>query len=113
MMVTGYCPCGSCCGWKRNWLLQPVYAYGPNKGQRKIVGQTASGSMARYGTIAADTRLYPFGTIMYVEGYGFGRVEDRGGAIKGQSIDLYFRRHQQALDWGRQTKRVKIWFPQD
>ncbi|MFU8780890.1 MAG: hypothetical protein ACNA71_07680, partial [Kiritimatiellia bacterium] len=78
MEVTGYCPCGKCCGWERNWRLQAVYSYGPNKGKRKVVGQTASGTQARRGTIAADTRLYPFGTIMYIEGYGYGRVEDRG-----------------------------------
>ncbi len=35
------------------------------------------------GTIAADTDHYPFGTRMYIPGYGWGKVEDRGGAIKG------------------------------
>lgn len=48
---------------------------------------------------------------MYIEGYGYGRVEDRGGAIKGQHVDLFFRTHQQALEWGRQTLKVKVWFP--
>ena len=109
--VTGYCHCGSCCGWKRNWFGRPVYTYGRNKGQRKDVGLTASGGMVRPGTIAADTRVFPFGTIMYVPGYGYGMVEDRGGAIKGQKIDLYFRTHQQALEWWRQHKQVKVWFP--
>ena len=113
MEVTAYCPCGECCGWVRNWRFQPVYAYGPNKGRRKIVGQTASGTQARPGTIAADTSLYPFGTIMYIEGYGYGRVEDRGGAIKDQKIDLFYRTHQQALEWGRQHKSVKVWFPRE
>ena len=43
------------------------------------------------GTIAADTKYYPFGTRMFVPGYGWGVVQDRGGAIKGRSrIDLYF-----------------------
>ncbi len=111
LMTTGYCRCGACCGWKRNWLLRPVYAYGPMKGKPKKVGETASGTMARPGTIAADTRIYPFGTIMYVEGYGYGRVEDRGGAIKGQHVDLFFRTHQQALNWGRQVRTVKVWLP--
>lgn len=109
MTVTAYCPCGKCCGWERNWRFQPVYNYGPNKGQRKQVGVTASGTRARPGTIAADTRHYPFGTIMYIEGYGYGRVEDRGGAIKGQSIDLYFRTHKQALEWGRKQMPVRVW----
>ncbi len=111
LMTTGYCKCGECCGWRRNWLLRPVYGYGPMKGKPKKIGQTASGVQAGRGTIAADTRLYPFGTIMYVEGYGYGRVEDRGGDIKGQHIDLFFRTHQQGLEWGRKTLEVKVWLP--
>jgi len=111
ILTTGYCKCGKCCGWKRNWKLQPVYSSGPLKGKRKKVGVTAAGTKARKGTIAADTRKYPFGTIMYIEGYGYGCVEDRGGAIKGQHIDLFFRTHKQAIEWGRQKKRVKVWLP--
>lgn len=63
------------------------------------------------GTIAADTRYYPFGTRMYVPGYGWGVVEDRGGAIKGKNrIDLYFDSHQDALRWGRKKVPVTIEF---
>lgn len=109
--VTGYCHCGRCCGWRRNWRGRPVIASGPQKGQPKQVGVTASGTRVRPGTIAADTSVFPFGTIMYVPGYGYGQVEDRGGAIKGYKIDLYFRTHRQALEWGRQRKQVKVWFP--
>ncbi|MFO7871370.1 MAG: 3D domain-containing protein [Kiritimatiellia bacterium] len=111
LTVTAYCPCGKCCGWHRNWLGRPVHSSGPQKGQIKKVGITAAGTRARPGTIAADTRKYPFGTIMYIDGYGYGKVEDRGGGIKGNHIDLFFRYHNQAVEWGRQTKRVKIWFP--
>ncbi|MDP6490782.1 MAG: 3D domain-containing protein [Kiritimatiellia bacterium] len=110
MMTTGYCKCGSCCGWKRTWYGRPVYKSGRLKGKRKKVGFTATNVRAHHGTIAADTSRYPFGTIMYVEGYGYGRVEDRGGAIKGEHIDLYFRSHSEALDWGRRRKKVKVWF---
>lgn len=60
------------------------------------------------GTIAADTRYYPMGTRMYVPGWGYGRVEDRGGAIKGpRRLDLFFRSHGQAQEWGRRP--VKVW----
>ena len=111
MLTTGYCDCGVCCGWHRNWYGRPVYAAGPNKGTPKAVGLTASGAHARSGTIAADTARYPFHTVMYIEGYGYGRVEDTGGDIKGDHIDLFFHRHAQAMDWGRQIKRVLIWFP--
>jgi len=111
LRVTGYCKCGECCGWHRTWYGRPVYSSGPNKGRRKIVGQTASGTKARPGTIAADTSLYPFGTVMYVPGYGYGRVEDRGGGIKGHHIDLFFRTHSRARRWGSRKLRVKIWMP--
>lgn len=64
------------------------------------------------GTIAADTKYYPFGTEMYVPGYGWGLVEDRGSAIKGPNrIDLYFDSHIEALQWGRQTIPVEIYLP--
>ena len=110
LLTTGYCPCQACCGWRRNWLGRPVYAAGPLKGQRKAVGSTASGVRAHYGTIAADTSRYPFGTIMYIPGYGYGRVEDRGGAIQGDHIDLFFARHREALEWGKRYRPVRIWF---
>ncbi len=109
MQVTGYCKCGDCCSWKRTWYGRAVFTSGPNKDKPKVIGQTASGAMARPGTIAADTSRYPFGTIMYIEGYGYGRVEDRGGAIKGEHIDLYFRSHEQAREWGSQKMRVYVW----
>lgn len=109
--ATGYCKCGECCGWRRNLLLQPVYAYGPMKGERKKVGVTASGTKAKKGTIAADTSVFPFGTRMKVPGYGNGVVEDRGGAIKGNKIDLFFRTHRQALEWGRKTVTVEVRYP--
>lgn len=111
LTTTGYCKCGKCCGWKRNWYGLPVHTYGSNEGKRKHVGITASGKRAGRGTIAADTRAFPFGTIMYIDGYGYGQVEDRGGAIKGDHIDLYFSTHREARGWGKQQKRVKIWYP--
>lgn len=110
--ATGYCDCGKCCGWERSWIppFRPVFSSGPNKGKPKKVGVTASGTKAKKGTIAADTRYYPFGTRMVIPGYGVGTVEDRGGAIKGPSrIDLFFNSHQEALQWGRKRVRVKVW----
>lgn len=110
--TTGYCTCGKCCSWKRSWFFgQPVYSSGPMKGKPKKVGITASGVKARRGTIAADTKVFPFGTIIYIPGYGYGRVEDRGGAIQGNHIDLFFPRHSEAIRWGRVKKKVKVWLP--
>jgi 3D (Asp-Asp-Asp) domain-containing protein len=110
VVATGYCACGACCGWRRTWYGKPVHAYGPREGQPKSVGITASGKRARFGTIAADTARYPFGTIVYIEGYGWGRVEDRGSNIKGDRMDLYFPTHREAKEWGRQAVVAQVWF---
>lgn len=54
------------------------------------------------GTIAADWNHIAPRTRIYIPGYGWGRVEDKGSAIKGPNrLDLYFCSHQEALRWGR------------
>ena len=108
VLVTGYCNCESCCSWKRSWfgLGAPVYAYGPMKGRPKQVGVTASGTTARKGTVAADPKVWKFGTRLNVPGYGDGVVEDLGGAIRGRHIDVWFPTHEEARRWGRRWLRV-------
>ena len=112
MEVTGYDNGPASCGWRRNWYGRPVYAYGPMRGKPKAVGITASGLRAQHGTIAADTRHYPFGTVMYIPEYGYGIVEDCGGDIKGPGrLDLWFRSETQARQWGRHRVKVQVWIP--
>ena len=68
---------------------------------------------SRTGTIAADTSYYPFGTRMYIPGYGWGIVGDRGSAIKGPDhIDIFVNRHSQTLNWGKRKVMVDIYPPQ-
>ena len=110
MTVTAYCPCKQCCSWERTWYGKPVYSSGSRKGEYKKIGQTASGEKARPGTIAADAR-YPFGTVIDVPGYGQGVVLDRGGAITGDHIDLFFKSHKKALQWGRRQLKVTVYLP--
>ena len=65
--------------------------------------------MPKEGTIAADTKYYPFGTRIHVPGYGWGVVEDRGGAIKGpERLDIYMDSHSDALAWGKKNIYVTI-----
>ncbi len=112
METTAYCSCKKCCGWKRKhglFFCPAVYASGPKEGERKKVGITADGSKAKNGTIAADTRRYTFGTIMHVPGYGWGEVHDKGSAIKGNRLDLFFSSHKKALEWGRRTLKIKVY----
>ncbi len=109
VLVTGYCNCGKCCSWRRRWWFcgEPVYNYGPMKGKPKKVGVTATGKVAKHGTIAADPKIYPFGTRLEVPGYGTGTVEDVGGSIKGRHLDIWFPDHASASKWGAKWLKVK------
>lgn len=94
--ATAYCSCEKCCGtWAENRPDGIVY--------------TASGAVAQEGvTIAADWDVLPPGTVVYIDGLGERVVQDRGGAIKGNSVDVYFEDHDEALVFGRQTVRLYI-----
>ena len=112
LKTTSYCHCRRCCSY-RWFLFVPYQKTGLFSYRIKRIGITSSGTMARPGTIAADTSIYPYGTVMYIPGYGYGRVEDTGGAIKGQHIDLYRPNHWYARSWGVQQKQVTVWMPPD
>lgn len=93
MRVTAYCPCSHCCG---------EYAD----------GITASGHQIVQGDrFAAADRRYGFGTALIIPGYNGSapvKVLDRGGAIKGDKLDVFFNTHQEALEWGVQHLDVKV-----
>jgi len=86
--VSAYCSCSQCCG--------------------KSDGITFSGEKAVEGiTIAADTRVHPIGTKLYIEGIGERVVQDIGGSIYGNKLDIYFDSHSEALEFGRQY--LEVW----
>ncbi|WP_341356408.1 3D domain-containing protein [Rossellomorea sp. y25] len=58
--------------------------------------------------IAVDPSVIPLGSKVYVEGYGYSRAEDTGGAIKGKRIDIYMEKEKDALKYGVQDVKVKI-----
>jgi 3D (Asp-Asp-Asp) domain-containing protein len=63
----------------------------------------------RYSTIAADTSVFPIGTIMNIPGYGFGVVADTGGAIRGHRLDLFFNSVSDVYnEWGKRSVNVEI-----
>lgn len=60
-------------------------------------------------TIAADPRVLPLGSILYIPGYGYAVVADTGSAIKGRKIDLYFATTKQVYkEWGKKTVVVQL-----
>lgn len=62
-----------------------------------------------YSTIAADLNIFPIGTVLFIPGYGYGVVADRGGAIKGNTLDLYYETVQDVYkQWGKRELKVYI-----
>lgn len=85
--VTAYCACAKCCG--------------------KSTGRTASGKKATAGRTVAAPSTFKFGTKLSINGKTY-VVEDRGGAIKGNRIDLYVESHSAALRWGVKYLPVEV-----
>lgn len=73
---------------------------------------TACMTKVRWGVVAVDTDLIPYGTRMYIvtkKGnfiYGIGTAEDCGGAIQGKRLDLYMPTLREANKFGRQDVTV-------
>lgn len=68
---------------------------------------TASGMAPRYGLVAVDPREIPFGTRLYIEGYGHAVAADRGRDIMGNRIDVFLESEAQARRWG--VRRAKVY----
>ena len=93
--TSAYCSCAQCCG--------------------KTNGITASGSKASaWYTIAAGSG-YKLGTVIYIPAFankpngGWFVVQDRGGAISNNKIDVYMASHGEALQFGRKTVECYVY----
>lgn len=85
--ITAYCSCSKCCG--------------------KTTGRTASGTKATPGRTVAAPAKFAFGTKLNIGGHIY-TVEDRGGAISGNKIDVYVNSHSAALQWGVKYLPVSV-----
>lgn len=85
--VTAYCACVKCCG--------------------KTNGITASGTKATANRTIAAPSTFAFGTQVVINGQTY-TVEDRGGAIQGNRIDVYMNSHAEALAWGVRYLDVEV-----
>ncbi|MGV2887162.1 3D domain-containing protein [Paenibacillus taichungensis] len=101
---------------EQKWMYFEITAYtngkestGKVKGD-KDYGKTASGAYTKEGvTVSADPKVFPMGTKIYIEGVGERIVQDTGGAIKGNKLDLFIEDLDEALEFGRKKNvRVRI-----
>lgn len=91
--ITGYAPLDP------DAVEGVCYQGNPNEtysGKPPVPGKTAAGHISLIGK------------TVFVEGMGFRRINDIGGAIGEKDLDLVFETRAEALDWGRQERRVVI-----
>ncbi len=94
------------------WRAVEMYAtsYSPSRAGIPLdhpwFGITASGKPLKKGLVAIDRSLIPFGTRMYVPGYGFAEAADTGGGVKGRWIDLGYE-DDNYVPW---AKTVTVYF---
>lgn len=93
--TSAYCSCAKCCG--------------------KTTGITSSGEKATsWHTLAAGSG-YPIGTIIYIPYFkdkpngGWFVVQDRGGAIKDNKLDVYMSTHSGAIQFGRRSLECYVY----
>lgn len=61
----------------------------------------AAGGRCVYGTCAVDPSIIPYGTLIWVEGYGAAVANDCGSGIKGDDLDLWMHSYEESCQWGR------------
>ena len=72
-------------------------------------GKTATGTVPKWGTIAVDPKVIPYGTKVYIPQFNKTFIaEDCGGAIKGNKIDIYMNSKQECINWGRRSIDIYI-----
>lgn len=93
--TSAYCSCSKCCG--------------------KSTGITSSGAKASSWYTVAAGKGYPIGTIIYIPALknkpngGWFVVQDRGGAISNNKLDVFVGSHSQALQFGRKTLEAYVY----
>jgi LysM repeat protein/3D (Asp-Asp-Asp) domain-containing protein len=82
-------------------------------GAGAVSSRTASGTQTHWGTVAADVRIYPFGTRLRIEGLGdtIFTVEDTGSAVRGNVFDVWYPDAASARGLGATKRQVTILAP--
>lgn len=95
MNTSAYCSCARCTG--------------------KTNGITSSGTKAKEWYTVAAGKGYPIGTVIYIPALankpngGWFVVEDRGGAISNNRIDIYLGSHSSAIMFGRKNLECYVY----
>ena len=77
---------------------------------------TATGRLARYGVVAVDPDIIPYGSILYIVSndgqvvYGYAVAGDTGGALWAGTaiVDLYYNTYDECCQFGRRDVTVYV-----
>lgn len=89
-------------------LVCSATAYTSGIDSKTASGRTVERDPNGISTVAVDPNIIPFGTYLYIEGYGYAVAADSGSAIKGNDIDVYFDSDSECDNWGRKTVKVTV-----
>ena len=73
---------------------------------------TATMTLPQRGTLAVDPRRLPYGSRIYIPGYGYGTAEDTGSFMRnydGIAIDVFVETYKEAMEFGVQYKTVRVY----
>lgn len=103
--ATAYCPCFSCCGKHEGDEGYGITASGYNvfSYEKNIIA--ADTDVLSFGTEVKLYRTLPSGDEEFIGTY---TVEDQGGGIKGERIDIFYFSHEEALKFGRNQLRLEV-----
>jgi len=83
----------------------------------KGYGITASGARASGWCTVAAGKGYPLGTIIYIPYFankpngGWFIVQDRGGAISNNKLDVYMNTYNECISFGRRNLQCYVYLP--
>jgi 3D (Asp-Asp-Asp) domain-containing protein len=69
----------------------------------------ATGVWPKVGSVAVDPVVVPLGSKLHIPGYGPGIAHDTGADIQGYRLDIFFDTYEEAINYGRKTKKVRIY----
>jgi 3D (Asp-Asp-Asp) domain-containing protein len=76
-----------------------------------VTGITKSGAKVAPGHVAADPKVIPLGSMIYVDSPLMGgvyQVLDTGDLVKGKIIDIFIPSHDNCIEFGRRAVKVQV-----
>jgi len=76
-----------------------------------VTGISRSGAMIKPGHVAADPKVIPLGSMIYVESPlmgGIYQVLDTGDLVKGKIIDIFIPSYEKCIEFGRRAVKVQV-----